>query len=148
MDTQNVHKRITHLNRKSGLMSGSVMSLLLCCLLALSTTDCSTAPKRSEPVISIPEAAVVLDKTRGPTWTEYNAVVGHARSLRDELEREQGRRQNAEEAARLERCHKKKAERAERCLYNRVQELESSWMPGMILPGSACSIPEPDCGGK
>lgn len=139
------HSLSDHRSRKSGPTYVSAMSLLLAFLLAVSTTACNTAPTRSDMVVTIPQEAVVTDRAKGPTWTEYNAIVSHAKGLRDELEREQGRRKKAEEAARVERCNKKHAERSERCLYNRVQSLESSWMPGRMIPGEKCTVPEPEC---
>lgn len=113
------HSLSDHRSQRSGRTCVSAMSLLSVCLLAISTTACNTVPTRSDTVVTIPQEAVVSDKSKGPTWIEYNAIVKHAKGLRDELEREQSRRQKAEEAARVERCNKKHAERSERCLYNR-----------------------------
>lgn len=118
---------------------------MLLFLIAASTIACSTTQTRSKVSLDIPEEAVVSDTATGPTWVEYNAIVRHARSLRDELAREQERRRQAERAALIERCNKRHAERSERCMYARIQELESSWLPGRLISGTKCTEPEVKC---
>jgi hypothetical protein len=99
-----------------------------------SMTGCSTLAGNNRYTagrVRIPDAAIVTDVNRGPTWREYNALAKHAKDLRAEVIRQQ--------------CYKRAAEREARCAWLRVRELEQSWLPARIVPGQSCTIPEPEC---